>query len=76
MSAFKYTAPIGATAPLVFDTALTELQILRPSNPEDVNNQPSVLFQYHVEIDCVEVSLIGLHVITRRGITTGERVQV
>ena len=41
-----------------------------------VNNRVSVLFQYHAEINYVEVSSIGGHVITRRGITIGKRVPV
>lgn len=28
-------------SPLVFDTALTDLQFSHPSNPEDINNQPA-----------------------------------
>ena len=68
--------PFGS--PLVIDTALIELRFSCPSNPEDINNQTGVLFQYHVEIKCVKVSSIGVHVITRRGITVtiGERVPV
>ena len=58
----------------MFDAALTELHFPRPLNSEDVNNQPGVLFQHHVEIKCAWVSSIGVNVIKKRDITTGERV--
>ena len=35
-----------------------------------------MLFQYHIDIKCVEESSIGVHVITSRGITIRKQVQV
>ena len=54
--------PFGS--PLAFDVALRELQFSCPLNPEGVIYQPTVLLRYHVEINCVEVSSIGVHGIT------------